>query len=241
MTTVLDENVTAVAVRGTFDDCQALVKEAFASSDLLAVDSINWARIATQVGYFIHAGARIDGPFDVVVPTGNFGNAFSCWTAKQMGVPIETITIANNANHGLADLINGGSMSLPEVSATWSPAMDIAVPSNLERFRGNPTVEFSAGWSDDDQTRQTIASVNRENAYVIDPHTATAWRAGAATKTTRPQLVVSTAHPVKFADAVTIALGHPIEIPAGFERVMGLPERVVTIDANPSDLRRLIR
>ena len=188
-----------------------------------------------------NAGTTIDGPFDVVVPTGNFGNAFSCWTAKQMGVPIRTITIANNANHGLSDLINGGSASPTEVSATKAPAMDIAVPSNLERFSGDPTVEFQASWSDDDQIRETIASVYGEHGYVIDPHTATAWRAGIATMTAMPQLIVSTAHPVKFADAVTSALGHATEIPDGFQSVMSLPERVVTIDADPSDLRRLIR
>jgi threonine synthase len=241
MTTVLDENVTAVAVRGTFDDCQALVKEAFADQDLLAVNSINWARIAAQIGYYIYAGTSIDGPFDVVVPTGNFGNAFSCWTAKQMGVPIKTITIANNANHGLVDLISTGKSEPAEVISTTAPAMDIAVPSNLERFSGDPAVEFLAGWSDDDQIRETIASVYGEHGYVIDPHTATAWRAGTATITTMPQLVVSTAHPVKFADAVTSALGNPPEIPDGFRAVMSLPERIVTIDANPSDLRRLIR
>ncbi len=242
MTTVLDENVTAVAVRSNFDDCQAMVKQAMATQpDLFAVNSINWARIASQIGYYIHAGTVIDEPFDVAVPTGNFGNAFSCWTAKQMGVPIETITIANNVNHGLCDLIITGTTNSEDVIATLAPAMDIAVPSNLERFRGDPTVEFSAGWSDDDQIRRTIGLVYEEHGYVLDPHTATAWGAGTTTMTARPQLVVSTAHPAKFDDAVTMALGHPPVVPDGFEDLMNLPERLVTIDATSSDLRRLIR
>ena len=94
MTTVPDVNVSAVAVRGNFDDCQALVKQAFTEKEsLLAINSINWARIAAQVGYYVYAGAFIGEPFDVAVPTGNFGNVYSCWMAKQMGVPIETIDL----------------------------------------------------------------------------------------------------------------------------------------------------
>lgn len=242
MTTVADENVMAVAVRGTFDDCQAMVKQAFADHEgLLAVNSINWARIAAQVGYYVYAGSRIGEPFDVVVPTGNFGNAYSCWLAKQMGAPIETITIANNANHALADLIGTGVINPSVVAATTAPAMDIQVPSNLERFREDPTAEFLAGWSTDAEIRETIAAVSRDHAYVLDPHTATAWRAGAEPLGDRPNLVVSTAHPAKFSDAVSRALGLPPELPPGFDQLMDLPERVVTIDASPSDLDRLIR
>ena len=242
MTTVRDDNVTAVAVKGTFDACQALVKHAMADRPgLLAINSINWARIAAQVGYYVHAASRIGEPFDVVVPTGNFGNAYSCWLAKQMGAPVETITIANNANHALADLIGTGVINPSVVAATTAPAMDIQVPSNLERFREDPTAEFLAGWSTDAEIRETIAAVSRDHAYVLDPHTATAWRAGAEPLGDRPNLVVSTAHPAKFSDAVSGALGLPPELPPGFDQLMDLPERVVTIDASPSDLDRLIR
>ncbi|MCZ6456460.1 MAG: threonine synthase [Actinobacteria bacterium] len=242
MTTVRDENVTTVAVRGTFDDCQALVKRAMADRPgLLAINSINWARIAAQVGYYVHAGTRIGEPFDVVIPTGNFGNAYSCWLAKQMGVLIETITIANNANHALADLIDTGVMSPSEVVATTAPAMDIQVPSNLERFGKDPTAEFLAGWSNDAEIRETIATVFGVHGYVLDPHTATSWRAGADNPGDRPNLVVSTAHPAKFGDVVFGAVGRRPELPPGFDRLMDLPERVVTIDASPSELDMLIR
>jgi len=242
MTTVSDENVTAVAVRGTFDDCQAMVKRAMtAQRGLLAINSINWARIASQVGYFLYAGARIAEPFDVVVPTGNSGNVYSCWLAKRMGVPIETITIANNANHALADLIGTGVMSDSGVVDTTAPAMDIQVPSNLERFRGDPTVEFRSGWSSDAEIRQTIASVFRAHEYVLDPHTATAWRAGVENRGDRPQLVVSTAHPAKFTDAVSDAIGRAPKLPRGFDQLLHLAERMVTIDPGASDLDRLIR
>ncbi|HSK06807.1 MAG TPA: threonine synthase, partial [Acidimicrobiia bacterium] len=138
MTTVEDDNVLAVAVRGTFDDCQAMVKDAFGRHrGLLAINSINWARVAAQVGYYVYLAAAMVEPFDVVVPTGNFGNGLSCGVVKQMGAPIEVITIANNANRGVASLVTTGAMGDDEVIPTLAPAMDIGVPSNLERFTGD--------------------------------------------------------------------------------------------------------
>jgi threonine synthase len=233
MTTVVERNTRAVAVRGTFDDCQRMVKEAFAAyPHLLAVNSINWARVAAQVGYHVAAGARIGEPYDVVVPTGNFGNVYSCWLAKQMGVPIETITIANNANHGLSDLVNTGEMRAVGVVPTTAPAMDIQVPSNLERFPGDPSEEFHASWASDVQMAQTIADVERAHGYRLDPHTATAWSAGDGTRGDRPQLVVATAHPSKFDDSIAP--------PDWFPSLDGLDERVATIDPDIAELEHQI-
>jgi threonine synthase len=242
MTTVDDENVLAVAVKGTFDDCQAMVKEAFRRHEgLLAVNSINWARIAAQTGYYIYLAARMGEPFDVVIPTGNFGNAFSGWLARRMGAPIERITIANNANRGLATLVNTGSSGADEVISTLAPAMDIRVPSNLERFTGNPAREFEAGYAGDEQIRDTIAEVDRRYGYLLDPHTATAWFVGNSTIGDRPQVVIGTAHPAKFSDAVQQSVGHTPQPPPGFEDLAGRPERSTTIAADPSELDRLIR
>ena len=234
MTTVPDRNTRAVAVRGTFDDCQRMVKEAFATHDhLLAINSINWTRVAAQAGFHVHAAGRMSEPYDIVVPTGNFGNVYSAWIAKQMGAQIETITIANNANHGLSDLVNTGRITQTDVVPTLAPAMDIQVPSNLERFPADPTTEFRASWSNDTQIAQTIADIDRAHAYRLDPHTATAWRAAEETRGGRPQLVVATAHPAKFDDGVTP--------PEWFPSLEGLDERQVTIDANTSELEHLIR
>lgn len=234
MTTVPDRNTHAVAVRGTFDDCQRMVKEAFARHPhLLAINSINWSRLAAQAGFHVHAAARMGGPYDVIVPTGNFGNVYSAWMAKQMGAPIETITIANNANRGLSDLVNTGQMTRTEVVPTLAPAMDIQVPSNLERFNGDPTEEFKASWSTDGQIRQTISEVESTFGYRLDPHTATAWRAAQETRGDRPQLVVATAHPAKFSNEVSP--------PDWFESLDDLPEREVTIDPDASELEHLIR
>lgn len=235
MTTVDDPNVFAVAVRGTFDDCQRLVKEAFSKHEgLLAINSINWTRVAVQAGFHVHAAARMGGEYDVVVPTGNFGNVYSAWLAKRMGAPIGTITIANNANRFLHDLVSTGERVPGEVVPTVAPAMDIQVPSNLERFTGDPTSEFQAVWSTDSQIVDTIATVRAEYGYLLDPHTATAWRAGSATiDADRPQLVAATAHPAKFDDSVAP--------PDWYPSLDDLTERVLTIDPRISELESLIR
>lgn len=242
MTTVSDDNVTALAVRGTFDDCQALVKDTFARfPGLLAINSINWARIAAQAGYYINLGARMGSEFDVVIPTGNFGNGYACWLAKTMGVPVRRITVANNANHRLADLIATGSMSDVPVEATVAPAMDIAIPSNLERFTGDPSAHFRSGWVDDDEIRATIGEVYENHGYLLDPHSASAWRVGKSTKTDLPQVVVATAHPAKFSETVEQAVGAPAPLPPGFESIMEQDERTYVIDADASELDPFIR
>ncbi|MGH8945313.1 MAG: threonine synthase [Acidimicrobiia bacterium] len=234
MTTVPDANVIAVAVRGTFDDCQALVKQAFQDHlGLLAVNSINWARIAAQTGYYLDAAARIGEPFDVSVPVGNFGNAYSCWLAKQMGAPITKITLANNANRALFDLVSKGTVTEAAVVPTIAPAMDIRVPSNLERLDAGLTDAFEAGWSSDEEISSTIAAVEATHGYRLDPHTATAWRAGGETLSDRPQMVVGTAHPAKFDETVSP--------PEWFPPLQDMEERIVVIDPEPSALAPLIR
>jgi threonine synthase len=111
--------------------------------------------------------------------------------------------------------------------------MDIQVPSNLERFTGDPTREFQAGWLDDAGIANTIAEVERAHGYILDPHTATAWSAGEMTRSELPQLVVATAHPAKFSDSISP--------PDWFPSLQGLPEREVTIDPETSELEPLIR
>ena len=242
MTSVPDDNVLAVAVRGNFDDCQRMVKEAFRSIDgLLAINSINWARIAAQVGYYVYLAAGVAEPFDVVVPTGNFGNVYSCWLAKQIGAPIEQITIANNANHALTDLVNRGTIGEVPVVATAAPAMDIAVPSNLERFTGDPGREFNAGYATDEEIGVAMKQAHEATGYVLDPHTAAAWSVGSRHLTDRPQVVVGTAHPAKFAETVIAHLGTSPPLPAGFDDLSGREERVVSIDVDLSDLEAVIR
>jgi threonine synthase len=141
MTTVDAANVHNIAIDGTFDDCQDLVKALFADETfrtemrLSAVNSINFGRIMAQVAYYVWAYLRLDrSPFSVAVPTGNFGNAYAAYVASAMGIPIESIIVGNNANHGVSRLITSGSLSIQDVVPTIAPAMDIAVPSNFERL-----------------------------------------------------------------------------------------------------------
>ena len=246
MTTVPDTNVHAVAVKGTFDDCQRLVKAALADPDLsnlLTANSINWGRIAAQVGYYVHAAARLGEAFDLVVPTGNFGNVYSAWIAKQMGAQIGRITLANNANRMLVGLITTGEHRAGLVIPTVAPSMDIGVPSNLERMREeSPEDHFEAGWASDEQIIETIRTVASETGYLLDPHTAAAWHVGGSTRRPGvPQLVIATAHPAKFGETVQRAVASEPPLPPGFEGLHQRRERVTVIDPEPSALAALIR
>ncbi|MDP6649573.1 MAG: threonine synthase [Acidimicrobiales bacterium] len=143
MTTVPAANVHNVAVEGTFDDCQDLVKAMFADAPfrqrmrLSAVNSINWARVMAQVVYYVVAAERLGGrhvPVSFSVPTGNFGNALAGHAARHMGLEIEQLVIGSNSNDILTRFFTAGTMTLDEVVPTLSPSMDIQVSSNLERL-----------------------------------------------------------------------------------------------------------
>jgi threonine synthase len=140
MTTVDSPNVRTVAIDGTFDDCQDLVKAMFNDApfrekhNLSAVNSINWARVMAQVVYYFEATRKMGGPIDVTVPTGNFGNVLSGWIAKQMGAPIRRLIVASNENDILTRFFDSQSMAITGVHPTLSPSMDIQVSSNFERL-----------------------------------------------------------------------------------------------------------
>lgn len=143
MTTVTAANVTNLAVRGTFDDCQAMVKALFADTKLrddvglAAVNSINWARIMAQVVYYAWSALALGAPDRVVrfaVPTGNFGNVFAGMVARHMGLPIAGFVVASNRNDILTRFFETGAMTTEGVVPTLSPSMDIQVSSNFERF-----------------------------------------------------------------------------------------------------------
>ena len=145
MTTVTDPNVFNLAIRGTFDDGQRIVKEIFGDLEfkkrfaLGAVNSINWARVLAQVVYYVYAWGKVQaatGCREVVfsVPTGNFGDIFAGYVAKRMGVPIRRLILATNANNILARFVNAGDYSIGAVHPTLSPSMDIQIASNFERY-----------------------------------------------------------------------------------------------------------
>lgn len=144
MTTVTDDNVHNIAVHGTFDDCQDMVKALFSDLDfkekysLGAVNSINWARVLAQVAYYFYAWLRVTDesamPVSFSVPTGNFGDIFAGYVAKRMGLPIDRLLLATNENNILTRFINKADYSLGEVVQTVSPSMDIQIASNFERY-----------------------------------------------------------------------------------------------------------
>jgi threonine synthase len=143
MTTVLAPNVLNLALDGSFDDCQDLLKEMFADAPfrrdlrLAAVNSINWARVAAQVPYYVQAALALgapDRPVAVSVPTGNFGNVLAAWVARRMGLPIERMIVGSNRNDILARFLAANDMSARPVEPSLSPSMDIQVSSNFERL-----------------------------------------------------------------------------------------------------------
>ncbi|MFQ3596508.1 MAG: threonine synthase, partial [Sphingomonadaceae bacterium] len=143
MTTVAAPNVHNIAIAGSFDDAQAIVKALFndpgfrARHHLSAVNSINWARLAAQIVYYVHAAVRLgapDQPVAFAVPTGNFGDVFAGYVAHQMGLPVSRLVVATNANDILARALNAGDYSRGSVTPTDAPSMDIQVSSNFERL-----------------------------------------------------------------------------------------------------------
>jgi len=142
MTTVLDKNVHNIAVKGTFDDCQNIVKSLFNDLPfkkeyaLGAVNSINWARVLAQVVYYFYAWGRLPEQGEVIfsVPTGNFGDIFAGYLAKRMGLPVKKLLLATNENNILSRFVASGDYSLGQVVQTVSPSMDIQLASNLERY-----------------------------------------------------------------------------------------------------------
>ena len=282
MTTPSDANVHAVAIEGTFDDCQAIVKGLFnhhAFRDrvrLSAVNSINWARIVAQVVYYFVAAVALGAPGRKVafrVPTGNFGDVFSGYVAMRMGLPVDRLVVATNVNDILVRTLSTGSYELRDVTPTSSPSMDIQVSSNFERLlfdvydRDARAVRalmaslaqsqrfaiaapalaairagFSAARADEEETAATIRTVRKEAGTLIDPHTAVG--VAVAEKSGRdrgvPMVVLSTAHPAKFPDAVAAACGVRPALPDWLADLGNRPERVSVLPADQAAVERFI-
>ncbi|HEY8382987.1 MAG TPA: threonine synthase [Microvirga sp.] len=171
MTTVASPNVHAIAVEGTFDDCQNALKAMFNHArfrddlQLSGVNSINWARVAAQVVYYFTAAVALGAPHRPVsfsVPTGNFGDILAGWVAKRMGLPVERLMIGTNANDILARALGTGAYELRGVEPTTSPSMDIQISSNFERLL------FEAYGRDGAAIRRLMANLNQSKAFLID-------------------------------------------------------------------------
>ncbi len=282
MTTTGAANVHALAVEGTFDDCQAIVKGMFNNHRfrdrvaLSGVNSINWARIVAQVVYYFTSAVALGAPARPVtftVPTGNFGDIFAGYVARRMGLPVRWLRIATNVNDILARTLKTGIYEVREVHATASPSMDIQVSSNFERLlfeaggRDAAVVRrlmdqlkqsgrfvlpdatlaaireaFDAGRADETETAAEIRAAWREAGELVDPHTAVALSVAErdSSDTNVPNIVLSTAHPAKFPDAVEAACGTRPQLPAWLDGLMTRGEQVKIMANDQNEVERFV-
>ena len=170
MTTVNKSNIFNLAIEGNFDDCQKIVKELFVDNDiqnktsLTAINSINWARLIAQVVYYFWSHLQIKNKdINFIVPSGNFGNIFSAYVAKQMGLPIKRLHVATNKNDILKSIITNGQMTKKIVSQTYSPSMDIQISSNFERQM------FESFDRDSDKVNNSFNEFYKTGKYFFSP------------------------------------------------------------------------
>jgi threonine synthase len=282
MTTAPDQNVHALAIEGTFDDCQALVKGMFnhhAFRDrvrLSGVNSINWARIVAQAVYYFTAAVALGAPHRKVaftVPTGNFGDVYAGYVAQRMGLAVDRLVVATNVNDILVRAFATGDYEIRNVVATTSPSMDIQVSSNFERLlfdaygRDAKPIRalmgslaqarrfaiaasalksmramFTADRADEQESAAEMRAWMREAHYCADPHTAVAL--AVAEKETRdpavPMVVLSTAHPAKFPQAVEAACGVAPKLPDWLADLPVRKERVSVLPVDQAAVERYV-
>lgn len=283
MTTPSEAHIHALSIDGNFDDCQALVKGLFNdhafrdSVGLSGVNSINWVRIVAQVTYYFVAAVALGAPHRKVafaVPTGNFGDIFAGHVARRMGLPVETLIVATNANDILARTLATGRYETRGVEATTSPSMDIQVSSNFERLlfeaaghdaaavrsmmeslrqSGSFTLpetvlkairaEFHAHRGSEPEVAGIIRQTLADSAYLMEPHTATGVIAAAKAglPASVPLVVLATAAPAKFPEAIRAMTGLDAPLPARLSQLMTEPERMVTMPNALGDLQAFIR
>lgn len=262
MTSVLADNIHNIAVEGNFDDCQEMVKASFADQSflpegrqLVAVNSINWARIMAQIVYYFYAGVALGAPHRKVafsVPTGNFGDIFAGYLAKQMGLPVDQLVIATNKNDILHRYMSNNKYEKQQLDHTLSPSMDIMISSNFERmmfdlvgrdgdmmnqlmsdFKTAPITLpedafakarelFDSYAVDDEMTIETIREVFESTEYLLDPHSAIAVKAARECQRNKDVPMVS------------LATAHPAKFPeavkkAGQTEDPALPHHMVDL------------
>lgn len=254
----LGGNVRAVAVDGTFDDCQRMVKQAFAAPDIAArarltsANSINIGRLLPQMVYYAWAALQRPveaGPPVLVVPSGNFGNLAAGLLAWRMGAPIARFVAATTVNDVVPQYLATGTYRPRPSVRTLANAMDVGDPSNLERIRwlfGDDRAAMrrviSAVAFDDDAVCEAIRTLDRTHGYVADPHTAIGYlgaRADAA-QAAGPHVVLATAHPAKFREAVEPVIGRPVALPAALAAALARPRQVTHMAPDVGALAALL-
>ena len=254
------DNVRAFRVDGTFDDCQRLAKEVLGDADfrhevpLGSANSISIGRLLPQMAYYAHAALthwRATGhPLNLVVPTGNLGNALACLLARRCGLPIGSVVLACNANDGLARFFAGDAYHPRPTIATLANAMDVGAPNNFERLQWlYPDAAalrdaVHADSVDDDAIRATIMAMHRHHGEIVCPHTACAL---AAMQRLRERgaggdwCAVATAHPAKFPEVVEPLVGRSVDLPGALAAMLSRPTMAATLANDPAPLRAILR
>jgi threonine synthase len=261
--TTLGQNIRAVAVDGTFDDCQRLVKQAFSDEELSremqlsSANSINVARWLPQMVYYFHAWAQWreqhlqQEPSDVVfaVPSGNFGNLAAGVLARQMGLPIRHFIAATNRNKVVPDYLQSGAYVPAPSVATIANAMDVGAPSNFPRILQLFGNDYEAVknvikgyWTDDEPIRTTIMEVQKNQDYLLDPHGAIGYM---ALKEYLPTLetdgiFLETAHPAKFKSSIDAILGTELALPEQLQAFLNKPKQATSIGNDFEELTAVL-
>jgi threonine synthase len=242
------DNVSALRVAGTFDDCQRLVKEALGDSTLRgrhrfsSANSINIGRLLPQMAYYaassLDVERRTGAKASYIIPAGNLGNSFAAVWARALGFPIARIILAHNVNRTVPDFLQSGVWQPRPSIATLASAMDVGNPSNMERIRSlYPSLteireQLSADSVDDATIRARIGEDFMHYGREWCPHTATAaevYNRLVPGERRRPWILVATAHPAKFNEIVEPIIGKPVTIPESLDRLLRLPQHAVDL------------
>lgn len=249
------DNVQTFSVHGTFDECQRMVKEAFAdaslkrSHELSSANSINIGRLLPQMVYYVRSALEIwratGKPANFIIPSGNLGNSMACIWARAMGLPIGQVILATNANRTITDFLDSGEWQPRQSIATLASAMDVGNPSNMERLRAlyrfdEIRQQVSAHSISDAQIRARIKQDAQTLQQVWCPHTATAaevyWHLSRDQQAAH-WVLVSTAHPAKFNDVVEPLIGRSVPVPPALAQLLSLPRQETEIEPQLSALR----
>ena len=229
-----------------------MVKAAFMNEEiskrwgLSSANSINLGRLLPQMVYYVYGAVRVQAASGkkphFIIPSGNVGNSCGAYWAKTMGAPIESITLALNANRTIVDYLKSGEYAPRASIETLANAMDVGSPSNMERLfalfgdLATMRLNVSAHSVDDPAIRQTIKEVYEQHGYIICPHTATGVRVQKDVVSQSPSIVVSTAHPAKFETVVEPLIGHVIDVPPALEEILKRETRMRSIGTDYLEL-----
>lgn len=245
----LGENITVLEINGTFDDCQRLVKNAFSDVSLrgllylTSANSINFARLLPQSFYYFYAYQQFQKkyqmPFVFSVPSGNYGNLTAGLLAWRMGLPVRRFIAAANANDTVPDYLQSAYYQAKPSVQTLSSAMDVGDPSNFARMRhlfGDSWIEMKeqiAGYSfSDADTRKSMAEIHQKYNYLMDPHGAVGYwalRNYQKKEENLPGVILATAHPVKFAEAVSQATSQQPDVPHSLGILLGKEQKSIPL------------